>query len=58
MIIKQQHWVWHSVGFRIIQPISALLTYHTVFLLIIIIMECVLTYLNYSIVKIKYISRS
>jgi len=37
MIIKQQHWAWRSVGFRIIQPIRAVLTYYTTFLLVIII---------------------
>jgi len=35
MIIKQQYWTWHSVGFHIIQPISALVTYYTTFLLVI-----------------------
>jgi len=37
MIIKQEHWAWHSVGFRIKQPISALPTYYTTILLFIII---------------------
>jgi len=49
MIIKQQHWTWCSVGIsHHVQPISVLLTYYTTFLLVIIIIGCVLTYLNYT----------
>jgi len=42
MIIKQQQWAWHYVGLRIIQPIGALKTYNTIFLLVIIIIGRVL----------------
>jgi len=52
-MIFKQHCAWHSVGFRIIQPISTLLTYYTTFLLIIII-GYVLIYLKYLNLKIKY----
>jgi len=46
MIIKQQQWAWHYVSLRIVQPISALKTYNTTFLLVIIIIGRVLFYLS------------
>jgi len=58
MIIKKQRRAWHSMGFRTIQPINELLTYHTIFSIGYIIIGCVLTYLNYASINIKYKSRS
>jgi len=55
---KKKHWTGHFVGFRIVQSIRAQLTYHTTFLLVIIIIGCVLTYVNYSILKIKYVNHT
>jgi len=60
MIINQQHWAWHFVDFRIIQPIRALLIYYKPFLLVISYYYywMRLTYLNHSSLKIKYVNRS